>query len=105
MSATSLSRSWLWVKGEAVAAFSDVGDRKRDDFKVGLDLGGGDWVVEVCVCCAAADLTDVGNVVVSVGFWSCGSENTLTREYTGTVIVLEDTVVVVVEAAWDLSDE
>lgn len=32
-----------------MAAFSDVGDRNRDDFKVGLDLGVGDWVVGVCV--------------------------------------------------------
>lgn len=89
-----------------MAAFSDVGDRNRDDFKVGLDLGAGDWVVGVCICCAAADLSDDDVVVViSVGFGSCGSGKTLTREYTGTVMVLEDTVVVVVEAAWDLSDE
>lgn len=45
-----------------MAAFRDVGGKNSEDFKIGFDLGEDDRA-GVCVCCAAADLTDV---VVSV---------------------------------------
>lgn len=85
-----------------MVALRDVGDRNSEDFRVDFDLGVEDWA-EVCVCCAAADLSDVD--IGSGGCGSCGLGNTFTREYTGTVMVLEDTVVVVEAAVWDLSVE
>lgn len=61
-----------------MAALSVVGDRKREDFKVGLVLGGVVWAGGCCDCCEATNLSVVG--VVSVVLVSCGSGNTLRRE-------------------------